>query len=117
MGVEEKVQQTPEEQKAMEKLALIEQYAPELKQGVTQIDVDGVIARLSVDKAIAERHINTLVDRLIAACQERDKLMETCEKQQRAIEALLKAANKGAPEPPIGGAPAPETAADKAQEN
>jgi murein tripeptide amidase MpaA len=66
-------QMTPE-QAAQEKMNLLQKYAPELQQGLNQSDVDGLISRLTMDKALSERHLNTLADKLIMACQERDRL-------------------------------------------
>ncbi len=55
-------------------MALVEKYVPELKQGITQGELEGIIARLTMDKTVAERNMNLAIKKLVEAAQERDVL-------------------------------------------
>lgn len=63
-----------QDQAVKDKLEAIKKYAPGLEQGFTQEDTQRLIARLSLDKAAAEKHINYLVDQLISNAHAREIL-------------------------------------------
>lgn len=78
------------EQALKEKHAAIQKYAPGIQQGLTQADVDRIIAQLSMDKIAAEKHINYLADLVISIGTERDRLAaeNAVLKSQLAIHAM-----------------------------
>lgn len=55
-------------------MELVEKYLPEIKQGITQGEVDGIISRLTMEKIVAERNMNLAIEKLVEAAQERDVL-------------------------------------------
>jgi len=83
-----------QEKAAQEKMTRLYELAPELQQGITQDDMERIIARLSMEKAMAERHINVLADKLIAMSAERDKLQAERDMMVGQMVMLKKAAQK-----------------------
>jgi hypothetical protein len=69
---------------SQEKLSHLLQLVPELNNGLNQGDMELLIARLSLEKAVAERHINVLADKLIAVTLEQKYLTEQLKKLKGA---------------------------------
>ncbi len=73
------------------KMEWIGEHLPELQQGLTQADIDGLFYRVNHDKLLAEKHMNTVLDRLIEASTERDRLASENVALRATLNAMIKA--------------------------